>query len=302
MEKHQPVTPVEVTDVDPGQNLVRQRVRQFYDEVGWQVEVDGNYQNARYEDLRPVSRDYIHRCHMRVNRHLSLKGQYLLDAGSGPVQYAEYLTYSQHYHYRVCVDLSITALSEARRRLGEHALCVVADVSHLPFAAGVFEGAVSLHTFHHLPLTDQPAAYAEIYRTLSPGSTAVIVNGWTDSLLMRRMRGVIWLAERIGQLVLRLRGKLAAKKQQENSVRVSKPAPTGTYVQKLDAAWLKSHLGGKISYTIYPWRSVSVRFLRAIVHQATGGALFLRILFALEERFPQYFAEYGQYPMIVVQK
>ena len=130
---------------------VKQQVRQFYDQVGWQKVAGDLYQNARYEDLRPVSAEYIHRCHLRVGRSLSPSGRYLLDAGSGPVQYAEYLTYSRGYAYRVCADISMLAVQEARRRLGGHALCVVADVANLPFAAGVFDGAVSLHTLHHLP-------------------------------------------------------------------------------------------------------------------------------------------------------
>ena len=71
---------------------VKQQVREFYDQVGWQGAAAGQYQNARYEDLRPVSREYIHKCHLRVKRHLAPRGDLLLDAGSGPVQWPEYLT------------------------------------------------------------------------------------------------------------------------------------------------------------------------------------------------------------------
>jgi len=86
---------------------IKQNVREFYDQVGWQQVSEGVYQNARYEDLRPVSREYIHQCHLRVNRYLQSDGKYLLDAGSGPIQYPEYLTYSDGYQYRVCADISI---------------------------------------------------------------------------------------------------------------------------------------------------------------------------------------------------
>jgi len=89
---------------------VKKEIGQFYDQIGWQLEGEGVYQNARYEDLRPVSSEYIHNCHMRVKRHLAPAGDFLLDAGSGPVQYDEYLTYSQDYRYRVCMDLSVVAL------------------------------------------------------------------------------------------------------------------------------------------------------------------------------------------------
>jgi len=49
---------------------------------------------------------------------------------------------------------------------------------HLPFRPDAFDGAVSLHTLHHLPLDDQFRAYGEIYRVLAPEDAAV-VNGWT---------------------------------------------------------------------------------------------------------------------------
>jgi ubiquinone/menaquinone biosynthesis C-methylase UbiE len=159
-------------------------VREFYDRVGWQMVDENLYQNARYEDLRLVSSDYIHRCHMRVNRHLASEGRFLLDAGSGPVQYPEYLTYSEGYQGRVCMDISIVALKEARKRVGEHGRYVVGDIAHLPFKSNAFDAIVSLHTVHHVPMEDKLSAYDEMYRTLNPGKQMVVVNGWTNSPLM----------------------------------------------------------------------------------------------------------------------
>ena len=115
---------------------IKRNVREFYDQVGWQEVSDGIYQNAAHEDLRPVSRDYIHKCHMRILRHIKPSGKLLLDAGSGPIQYPEYLEYSRCYQNRVCADISIVALQEARRRIGAHGLFVVADIANLPFASG----------------------------------------------------------------------------------------------------------------------------------------------------------------------
>jgi len=281
---------------------VKQQVRQFYDQVGWQKVSGDLYQNARYEDLRPVSAEYIHRCHLRVSRHLAPDGRFLLDAGSGPVQYPEYATYSLGYAYRVCADISIVALQEARRRLGEHALCVVADVANLPFAPGAFDGAVSLHTLHHLPLDEQGKAYGEIYRVLAEGRSAVVVNGWTDSPLMRRSAWLVRLAESLGMGMARLRGRAPARKTAAPNPAGGPRDPTGTFVNKLDAAWLRGLLAGKMRFEIYTWRSVSVRWLRALVHSATGGRLWLRLLFALEERYPRWFGENGQYPLVVIDK
>lgn len=302
---------------------IKQRVRQFYDRVGWQTVADGTYQNARYEDLRPVSRDYIHRCHLRVARFLRPSGRFLLDAGSGPVQYPEYLVYSQGYQRRVCVDISIVALQEARQRLGAHGLCVVADVASLPFRSEPFEGIVSLHTLHHLPLEAQAGAYRELYRVLAPGSAAVVVNGWTDSPLMRRMGWMVRGFERLGAWFARLRRRPAPDEKVHQQaplkasagkdptqagspvgapVGASAGAPTGTFINKLDAAWLAKNIGGAMPYALYPWRSVSVRFLRAVIHDIAAGRLWLRLLFWLEERFPRFFAEKGQYPMVILTK
>lgn len=281
---------------------VKQKVREFYDQVGWQTVGDGLYQNARYEDLRPVSREYIHRCHLRINRHIARQGNLLLDAGSGPVQYPEYLTYSQGYRYRVCADISILALREARKRLGEQGLYVVADVANLPFRPDVFDGVVSLHTLHHLPLGEQKKAYYELYRVLSPGRSLAVVNGWTDSPLMRRLGWLVRLMEKTGQWVARLRGR--EKPQQVNGGKAAanpKSTPTGTFVEKLDAVWLRRELAD-LQPQIWVWRSVSVRFLRAVIHRVLAGRLWLRLLYALEERFPHYFGEKGQYPLIVIHK
>lgn len=282
---------------------IKEQVRQFYDRVGWQMVSDGHYQNARYEDLRPVAQDYIHRCHLRINRHLKKNGRYLLDAGSGPIQYPEYLTYSEGYDYRVCLDLSIVALQEARKRTGARGMFVVADVANLPFRDDAFDGLVSLHTLHHLPIEDQKQAYDGLYRVLKPGSSGVVVNGWTESALMRRSQWLVKLMERLGKK----RPAAGAQPAAQDSARASgkpeaKSEPTGTYIQKFSPAWLQRELGGRMEYQIFVWRSVSVRWLRAVIHQPLAGRFWLRLLYALEERFPRYFGEKGQYPLIVIYK
>jgi SAM-dependent methyltransferase len=278
---------------------VTRQVQEFYDRVGWRVEKDGSYQNARYEDLRPVAAEYIHRCHLRVNRFLKRKGRFLLDAGSGPIQYPEYLTYSQGYKFRVCLDISHVALKEARKRIGSIGLFVVADVSDLPFKADAFDGIVSLHTLHHLPLEDQLRAYLDMHRVLVPGSSMVVVNGWTDSPLMRRVSWLIGLAERVKNRLDNPRKELVLEEKPDET---RPPEPKGTFVAKQNAAWLHKALNGKMNYEIRSWRSVSVRFLRALVHGKLAGKLWLRLLFLLEDRFPHWFGEKGQYPLVVVNK
>jgi SAM-dependent methyltransferase len=282
---------------------VKRQVREFYDQVGWQECGDGLYQNARYEDLRPVAREYIQRCHRRVLRHLKPEGRFLLDAGSGPIQYPEYLEYSGGYQARVCLDISIVALQEARKRIGAledggHGLFVVADVANLPFKPDAFDGLVSLHTIHHLPKEEHRRAYGELFRVLVPGASGVVVNGWDQAVLVR-----------LSDLLVRAAEKLRGRGRQDNGDQAGSPGgtaadrePQGTYVRKSSAGWLKGTVGREIPLEIRVWRTFNVRFLRTFVHQKAGGRTLLRLLYWLEERLPRFFGENGQYPLIILRK
>jgi SAM-dependent methyltransferase len=269
----------------------KQQVREFYDEIGWIEDEEGLFQNARYEDLRPVSQAYIHKCHLRVNRHIAQSGDYLLDAGSGPVQWSEYLTYSAGYRYRVCADISITALRAAWRRLKDRGLYVVADIANLPFHSGTFDGVVSIHAIHHLPLDEHRRAYMELHRVLKTGRSAAAVNGWYRPLLMR-------MAEPFIQVGRVLSGRERKRKKDWESELDQK----GTFVQKLTPGWLRRELAGSLPYEIYAWRSLSPRFMRWFIRPALGGQTLLRLVFWLEDMFPRFFGEHGQYPLIVLKK
>lgn len=284
------------------QTDIKQQVREFYDQVGWQEIGEGLYQNTHYEDLRPVSRQYIHRCHLRLLRHLKPSGRYLLDAGSGPIQYPEYLEYSRGYRSRVCADISITALQEARIRIGEHGLFVVADIASLPFKADAFEAVVSLHTIHHLPEGEHLQAYQELFRVLSANCKAAVVNGWPSSRMMSAFEPLMRLSRRLRSAGGRLRGQPRTPPKPKKSKLDDSGAPKGTFTNRHDFHWVQSVVGAEMPLEIFVWRSVSVRFLRTLIHPWLGGRYWLRLLYWLEERYPHYFGEVGQYPLIVIQK
>ena len=290
---------------------IKQEVQQFYDSVGWTLVGEDIYQNARYEDLRPVSREYITRCHQRITKVLNRKGKYLLDAGSGPVQYPAYLEYSEHYQYRVCADISITALAEARNRLNDHGLYVVCDIADLPFNDNVFDGIVSLHTIHHLPEDEHLQAYLSLYRVLANNSKAAIVNGWQDSKILNASEPAIRLAQRIRHFVEKKDRKKIQKTGNSNikdeprikrNKLIDKKNPKGTFISRHDVLWIKNEVGSFMDTEILVWRSVSVRFLRALIHPALGGKFWLKLLYSLEEKYPHYFGENGKYPLIVISK
>jgi len=275
---------------------LKAEVRSFYDSVGWTEIGPGLYQNARYEDLRPVTREYIQRCHRRVARHVPASGRFLLDAGSGPIQYPEYLEYSRGYRYRVCLDLSRRALVEARRRVGSHGLYVVGDLAALPFRAHGFEGVVSLHALHHLPPDEQETALRETARVTAEDGTAVVVYAWGDrSGLMAAFRPLIALASvllRVYRGVRRLSPEAAVGAQ-------ALRAP-GSHSFKHDFRWMTAALERLGGGEIRVWRSVSTAFTRALIHRPLFGGALLRLIYALEEAAPRWFGRHGMYPLIIV--
>ena len=281
---------------------LKAQVRQFYDSIGWRQIGEGLYQNARYEDLRPVSRSYLRRCHRRVARFLPRRGTYLLDAGSGPIQYPEYLEYSQGFRYRVCLDLSRRALLEARQRIGDHGLYVMGDLADLPFRKQAFEGVVSLHTVHHLPLTEQEAAFRGFLRVLRPGGRSAVVYTWGDaSPLMRVSTPLVRAANGLLARLRRLRrgGGPAARGPAAAEELL---AARGTHTFRHDYTWIRDRLGDLPGLEIRVWRTASTAFLRALIHGPLLGALWLRMLFQCEEWAPRLLGRLGQYPLIVFEK
>jgi len=285
---------------------IKNQVREFYNSVGWKQIGEGVYQNARYEDLRPISREYIHRCHLRVGRFLPDGGKFLLDAGSGPIQYPEYLEYSNGFKYRVCLDISSLALKEARERIGKQGLFVVGDIARLPFKQEAFDGVVSLHTIHHLPADEHQKAFLGLLEVLKPTASAVVVYTWGEfSPLMRLFKGPVVLAQ---WLIQQIRNRRQAghsdpapmeNVKQEAAELIKKP---GTFTTKHDYKWVRANLQSLPGLQIRVWRSVSSKFLRALIHQKALGSFWLRILFAFEELAPRFFGRIGQYPMIIFKK
>lgn len=257
----------------------------FYDQIGWQAQ-DGQFADAaRFEDLRPVSQEYIHRCHLRVRRYLPAGGIFLLDAASGPVQYPEYLTYSEGYTYRVCADISFVALREARRKLGEKGLYLLCDVTDLPLRDGSMDGAVSLHTVYHVPAAQQADAVRELYRVLRPGGSAAVVYSWGDHALLTRL---FLLPLRLARRLLR-RGE-------------GTPPPVGLYYFHHDYAWFRREIRSACHARLAVWRSVGVPFLKRLIHERLAGRFWLRLLYRFEEWFPRFFGRIGQYPLFHLRK
>lgn len=266
-------------------------VKNFYDQRGWHANAAGDYEDAViFEDLRPVSKDYLKKCHDRVSRFLHPTGDYLLDAASGALQFPDYLQYSEKYRYRVCVDLSFQALSEVKRKLGAKAICVLCDMTNLPFRDGVMGGFVSLNTVYHIPKDEQVTAIRELYRVLKPGGKGVVVYDWYKhspwmNIGLLPFRGFVFIRNRVAGAFRKMAGSTDDGKM--------------LYFYAHDYDYMKQNLP---PFQLRVWRSVSVPWMKVYVHSWLGGRRILERLYAREEREPEVCGLKGEYPMFVFEK
>ncbi|HWE94322.1 MAG TPA: methyltransferase domain-containing protein [Tepidisphaeraceae bacterium] len=283
----------------------KRAVQSFYDQIGWKRDEKGDFEDAViWEDLRPVSADYIRKCHLRVNRYLQPTGDYLLDVASGPVQYPEYLTYSQGYKRRICMDISVQALREARRKVGDKGVYILGDITNLPIKTDALDAVISLHTIYHVPQDEQGKAFEELYRVLRPGRSGVIVYTFSDPLLLRwGNKPARWWKVARKSLPARAIKKLLGRK----------PAPQADPGKKADSAnapfyfhahplsWFTSR---KWSFPIdvVVWRSVNVWSLRTYAHPKRLGRLLLAAIYGFEQLFPRFTGRHGPYPMFLLRK
>lgn len=270
----------------------KQLVRDFYDDKGWKADDEGNYEDAViFEDLRDVAKEYINKCHSRVNRYLNPSGTYMLDAASGALQFDAYLQYSENYKYRICVDFSFQALVEAKRKLGDKGICILCDITNLPFQDNVIDGFVSLNTIYHIPRAEQLKAFTELYRVLLQEGKGVIVYEWFKhspwmNLWLLPFRGATFIKNRMKRAFNKISGKGEPHRM--------------LYFHAFSYKYLKNNL--PFNFELKVWRTVSVPFMKVYIHKSLFGKKMLDWLYRMEERNPYKFGLKGEYPLLVVSK
>ncbi|MEM6261025.1 MAG: methyltransferase domain-containing protein [Bacteroidota bacterium] len=267
----------------------KKSVQTFYEEGGWEADGDHFLDAALYEDLRPVAEPYIRKCHMKVRQFIPPSGKYLLDVASGPIQYDEYLIYSQNYEKRICGDISVAALKAAQKRLPPgKGIFVLCDITALPFQSDSIDTALSLHTIYHVPAQQQTKAIQELHRVVSVGGRVLIVYNWNRRKLLkplaRAVRGVYHAL------------KPAAKRKFEE---VTESDP-GLYHKNFSYQYFKQSLG--IDFKVVNWRTFSVPVQKLLIRPKLGGKALLSLFYQLEISFPELWGRIGNYPLFILEK
>jgi hypothetical protein len=286
-----------------GLRAEKQNLQSFYDQIGWVADAKGEFEDSLlYEDLRPISADYLRKCHRRVMRFLAPSGRYFLDAASGPVQYKEYIEYSEHYHRRVCVDLSFRALTEARRNLGGKGLYVLGDITNLPFVDRSMDGLVSLHTIYHVPADEQRNAFTELFRVLGAGKSGVVVYHHHNGLLARVVMAPVPILQKLKNALKPKRPSNAPPAAGGGGVATgTTPPPSWPYSFAHPRAWFTSQ-SWQFPLEFRVWRTFGVPEMLTWIRPALLGRSVLAVLYQLENLFPRLLGRLGEYPMLVIRR
>ena len=236
--------------------------------------------------------EYIQRCHQRVGRHLRPAGR--LPAGcrlrADPVPGVPGVFAGlpvpgvRRYLHQGAAGSPQAHWGARAVRGGRH--------RQPAFQARMFSKAWSRCT----PSTTCPkmstcSAYDELYRVLAPGEQRCggqrLAREPPDEAAATRW--CAW-AIRLRNLSASLAGKgnRAARSAPKETGIAEKPhLPRARSSTGTTPPGCESEVGSRMPVEILVWRSVSVRFLRSLIHPWLGGRYWLRLLYRLEERYPQ---------------
>jgi len=155
--------------------MTNKDVKNFYDNEGWQYFGENSRDAIINENLTKVAASYVSNVRLRILEKLG-SGEALLDIGCGPIQYPEYVAYSQNFKLRICVDLSAEALKFAKNKIGKDGRFVIGDYLNLESPKEApFAGATLINVLYHVEKSRQEELVRKILADLKPGANLVIV-------------------------------------------------------------------------------------------------------------------------------
>ncbi len=277
----------------PALTFDRQRIFNYFNDIHYEA-FDGQQiygDDKDFVDFRPFLLEYTQHGFYNCRQYIPSKGKYYIDAASGPVAYKEYIALAEGYEYRVCLDLSLNALMQAKRNLSAHhqkAIFICCDLCAIPLKQDIGEAVVCQHALFHIKKELQGQALKELERITRPGGKTVIVYDWFyHSWFMNIALGPYQLY----RIVRHVAGKWYARLFRKDKL----------YFYSHGWGWFKrNHSGKKIS--VYVWRSFNIHFSRFYLHPGLGGSRIIRTIWNWEKKYPRFMGRAGEYPIIVIDK
>ena len=260
-------------------NLPEEKAKKFYSTKGWEKNKAGQtLDSQKWEDLRECSQLYVRSCRERLGKHIPNSGNIMMDLGSGPIQYDEYLSYSENFRERHCIDLAENALQEAKKR-AKNVRTFCGNFLEIDFEGNFYDCIIAQHVLYHMHKDDQLRAVKKMVDLCNKEGKIIIVYGNPNSPFAILLR--------IYDFIRNL---------------TSKSKDSELYVFTFPLSWWYQ-FEGECKVEIYPWRTFSYIWLQKLVPDNEFGKKFLKFLFHFEENFPRFLTNrIAQYPAVVLTK
>ncbi len=273
----------------------KKRVFDYYNEIDYKIKDSFRIfeDSSKWIDFRGVSSKYIKNSLSRASRFYPNSGDYLLDIASGPIGFPEYMALSDGYACRVCMDVSINALIQAKlniERAGQKGIYICGDATNIPIKDGSVDTVLAQHILYHIPKNDQKTAVNEMYRVAMTNSKIVIIYSWFyHSWFMNLSLNLV----QIYRVLRHFAGKIY--------IRIVKSRPR-LYFYPHSPRWFKKsfYFGKDIEF--YAWRSTNKFFMNIYIHKWLFGKKILDKLIQVEDKYPKFMGKFGEYAAIVITK
>jgi len=273
----------------------KKRVFDYYNEVNYKIKDSLKiYEDSpKWVDFRDVSSKYIKNSFTKASRFYPNQGEYILDIASGPIGLPEYISLSDGYDCRICIDISINALIQAKinmNNVGKKGIYICGDITNIPIQDHSVDTVLSQHTLYHIPKDDQKTAVEEMYRVAKPESKIVIIYSWFyHSWFMNLSLNLI----QIYRIVRHFAGKIY--------IRLVKSKPR-LYFYPHSPRWFRKTFAFGKDIEFYCWRSTNKYFLDFYIHKWLCGKKILDKLIRIEDKYSKFMGKFGDYPAIVITK
>jgi ubiquinone/menaquinone biosynthesis C-methylase UbiE len=230
----------------------KERVFKYYNEINYSTKNGLKlYEDSpKWVDFRDVSGEYIRHSFTKAKPYLNPGGKYFLDIASGPIGLPEYVKLSENFDVRICIDISVKALIQAKYNYShKRGLFICGDITNIPLKENTCDAVLCQHTLYHIPKNEQRTAVNELYRVAKPDSIIAIVYSWFYHGWFMNISLFPIQIYRIGR---HLAGKLYVK------LFNSKPR---LYFYPHSPGWFKRQFEFSKNIEFYCWRSTNIYFL-----------------------------------------
>ena len=271
----------------------KERVFKYYNEINYGTKNSLKiYEDSpKWVDFRGVSSEYIQNSFTKAKQHLNQSGKYLLDIASGPIGLKEYVDLSEDFEFRICADISVNALIQAKYNFShKKGIYICADICNIPLKNDVCDSILCQHTLYHIPKNEQKTAVNEMYRVTKPECNIAIVyslfyHSWFMNLMLMPIQ--------LYRIARHFAGKTYVK------LFNSKPR---LYFYPHSLGWFKRNFSFSNKIEFYCWRSANKYFLNLFIHEKLGGRKILKWIQKSEDKHPKFWGIIGEYPVIVIKK